>query len=142
METATLTILGGVSIYVIGQLVTKLFIEPVHELRLHIGRVAAGLVYWAHIYYSPASSHPEFRDRQLDASDALRTLAGELAARGQAIVWYPPFAWTRLIPTLEGLREARQALIALSSSSSDARVTEIDELRREVETGLRLRRNF
>ena len=47
--TAGLTIIGGVTIYVIGELINQFMIKPVVELKEEIGRVASCLVYYAYI---------------------------------------------------------------------------------------------
>ena len=43
--TSASTILGGVIVFVIGQLVSKFLIEPIHELRKAVGEVQFYLAY-------------------------------------------------------------------------------------------------
>ena len=45
VQTAALTIVGGVLIYVIGQLLMKFLIEPFHEFRKLLGEIASLLTY-------------------------------------------------------------------------------------------------
>jgi hypothetical protein len=141
VETAALTILGGVSVYVIGQLLTKLFLEPVHELRLHVGQVADALLYFANIYYN-ANSNVVSGEERAEASRALRRTAAELVAHGQAVLWFSPFTVLRLIPSWRDIRDARRALMGLSNSFGNTNMREIDDLRRKVEKALRMRSSF
>ena len=39
-----LTIISGVSVYVAGQLISKLVIEPVHEMKKTIGKISHSLI--------------------------------------------------------------------------------------------------
>ncbi len=136
-ETATVTVLVGVVVYVAGQVITKLLLEPVHELRLQIGKVADALLYFANVYYNP-KSNAYSSSELIEASHALRRSAAALVAHGQAVVLYQVFVAMRLIPSWKNLREAQGALIGLSSLSSD----ETDDLRKQVEAALGLRSSF
>jgi hypothetical protein len=136
METAAITILGGVTIYVVGQIITKLYIEPVHELRMQIGRVADTLLYFAHVYYNVNSDDVPLAARR-EMSLALRRSAAELAARSEAVMWHPP----GIVPSRRAVGDARKNLIGLSNSFG-CTYREIDDLRMNVKTALRMRSSF
>ena len=50
--TTVLTVMSGVSIFVIGQLIVKIFVEPVHKLRGVRGDIVAFLTYYCDVYLS------------------------------------------------------------------------------------------
>ena len=49
----TLTIIGGVTIYVVGEIILKFFIAPVNKLSLLIGKIFDSLDYYANVYTNP-----------------------------------------------------------------------------------------
>jgi len=51
--TSSLTVLGGVLIYIIGQIISLFFIEPIHEQKKIIGEVDDALGFYANIYCNP-----------------------------------------------------------------------------------------
>jgi hypothetical protein len=83
--TACLTILGGVIVYVIGQLLSKFLIEPTHELKKTIGEVRFNLALHAQVIHTPAARNPE---RSQSASEALLKSSCDLLARVNAIPFY------------------------------------------------------
>jgi hypothetical protein len=48
--TSGLTIVGGVFIFVFGQILSKFFIEPLHEQRKAIGAVGEALIFFQEVY--------------------------------------------------------------------------------------------
>jgi len=48
-STVFLTVFAGVTTYVLGQLILKFLIEPVHELKRTIGEIAHSLVEHANV---------------------------------------------------------------------------------------------
>ncbi len=82
---ALATIVGGVLVYVLGQLIQKLFIEPLHEQRRVIGEVDVGLILWAREWANLSdwqAGRTEQRDR---AENAFREYASRLVASTNAI---------------------------------------------------------
>ncbi len=60
--TSVFTILGGVFVYVAGQLLTRFFIDPYHEYRKCVGEIADALIFYANIYSNPGLSTRERMD--------------------------------------------------------------------------------
>jgi len=57
--TSGLTVFGGVLVYVTGQLISKIFIEPIHELIKAIGEVRFTLEFHAPVIHTPISRNDE-----------------------------------------------------------------------------------
>jgi NTP pyrophosphatase (non-canonical NTP hydrolase) len=51
---AILTVIIGVSVYVLGEVIIEFYIKPVNELSDTIGEVLDSLVFYANIYTNPA----------------------------------------------------------------------------------------
>jgi hypothetical protein len=83
--TAALTILGGVPVYVVGQLLSTFFIGPVQDLRRTIGEVRFNLAFHAPEIHTPAG---RTRERSGRARDALMKSSCDLLAKLQAISLY------------------------------------------------------
>jgi hypothetical protein len=112
--TATFTILGGVLVYVIGQLLSKFLIDPSHELKKVIGEVRFNLAFHASIIHSPIARTPERSDK---AYEALLKSACELLAKVEAIPFYRVLSYISLgfLPSKESIRMAATQLRGLST---------------------------
>lgn len=98
------TVVAGVSVFVFGQIVTKFLVEPWHEYRMLIGRIAHAVV-----LYGRAHSDPRFIT-PLPADEARRelvSLSGELWQRTNAIPFYGLIA--RIFPGVPSWEEIRLA---------------------------------
>ena len=83
--TSAFTIGGGVVLYVTGQLLSKFFIEPTHELKKTIGEVRFNLAFYAPIIHTPIG---RTEDRSQKAYEALMKSSCDLLARVNAIPFY------------------------------------------------------
>src|SRR5665647_1300337 len=79
--TAAVTIVGGLFVYVAGQLLSKFFIEPTHELKKAIGEVRFNLAFHGPTIHTPISRNPE---RSQKAYEALMKSSCDLLARVNA----------------------------------------------------------
>lgn len=111
--TAALTIIGGVSIYIFGDLTSKFWIEPINNLKISIGKVNYGLIYYAHYYCNPGVGPKEKLD---ETSEELRKLASELSTANFAVNGRVLFVLLRVIPNKKHVEEAVSCLIGLSNS--------------------------
>lgn len=114
--TSGLTICGGVLVLVIGQVMMKLFLEPLFAMRSLIGDIADNLVYYAHVYANPGMDSPELRQ---EAKDTLRQKASLLRARMHSLPLYGLFAFFRLVPSQKNIGVASGELIGLSNGIFD-----------------------
>lgn len=104
----TLTALAGVSVFVVGQIIQKLFIEPIQEHRRSIGRVIYILNYYTHW------SHGLDYEIQKEAHLKLMDAAANLAATLCVIPWYGIFGLMTLVPTRKSINKVNFALVELA----------------------------
>ena len=134
------TIIGGVTVYVIGRIVEKFYIEPVHKQSNLIGEIADSLIFCANIYGNPGVGKPEEMD---EASKILRQHASQLMASTQSIRAYWLLQLFRIVPKHKNIISAHQNLIGLSNSvyRENSRLEEHnDKRRKEIEKSLRIRK--
>jgi hypothetical protein len=112
--TTSLTIFGGVFIFVVGQVVVKFLLEPLHEQRLMIGEVADGIIYYAQYFGNPGSD--DFGGNRTKGSDELRKLSTRLLARSNAVPFYGFFAFIGIAPNPKDVTEAARSLMGISNS--------------------------
>jgi hypothetical protein len=135
ITTAVLTIIGGVTVYVLGQIITKFFIEPYQEYRKTVGEIAYTLVYYANV------SAGTGEDRQHEAWSAFRQNAARLLSSTEQIPSYDWFArktWTNLPPT-ESVNKAFHALIGLSNAAYGSDWEHIGNHRKAIIDNLKLK---
>ena len=133
--TAAFTILGGVAVYVVGQLLSKCFIDPVQELRKAIGEVRFNLAFHAPEIHTPIGRTKEKSDR---ARDALMKSSCDLLAKLHAISLYDRLApMSRgVLPPRKSIEEAAKQLRGLSThvdETSDKAVEALDVIEKRVE---------
>lgn len=85
VESIILGALAGIFVYVIGQLLSKFFIEPLYELRKSIGEVRFILSLHAPTIHTPIGRSKESSE---EASEALRRCSSDLIAKLHAIPFY------------------------------------------------------
>ena len=120
--TSVLTILGGVLVYVIGQLLSKLFIEPAYELRKTIGEVRFALSFHAPTIHTPIGRNEESSNK---AKEALMKCSSDLFARLQAIPAYDRLSYISrgALPPKTNIEEAAVQLRGLSTYVHEEGVT-------------------
>jgi len=112
MNTVFWTIVAGVSVFVLGQILLKLFIEPILKLKFFKGIIADSLVYYADIYSNPGLNKEEDAKK---ASQEIRKLGSELMAKITVIPCYRLWSFLRIVPQLDEVRKAHRSLIGLSN---------------------------
>ena len=115
------TVLSGVSVFVIGQLIVKLAIEPIHEYRKLCGEIADALIFYANVSVRYTNTGMP-KELQEEAQRTYRRLAGQLYARAHVIRLYPVWAFVRLVPRRKDLAQASSSLIGLSNNVFDQSV--------------------
>jgi len=111
--TSALTILGGVLVFSLSQIVLRFLVEPIHEQAKAIGEIFFGLVYYADRYANPGSGRTE---AMTEAADTLRRYASQLEGTTYAVRWYRLFERIGLAPSRERVNEAVGNLIRISNS--------------------------
>ena len=133
--TSVFTIIGGVLIFVIGQVFLKFFIEPIHKLRAQIGRITDSLIYYANVYFNPGMSK---LDDAKEASSELRKLGSELMAKRSVVPCYRFWSLLRVVPKLSDISRAHHSLIGLSNGLSPGDAHDNRKCVEEIKAALRL----
>jgi hypothetical protein len=115
IQTAALTIIGGVLILVLGELAKKFFIEPIHEQAKLLGEIAASMTISGNV---GAEDGKEYTDK---ATLTFRTQSGHLRASTRTIRWYWLWSLLGFIPKRKKALAASSNLIGLANSTIDAR---------------------
>jgi hypothetical protein len=106
------TVLSGVVIFVLGQLIVKLLLDPVQDMKKTIGQISHTLVESAHVISNPGVPTKEIMD---ETSSSLRKLSSQLHAHLYIIPWYGVTAKVFQLPSKTKLLAASSALIGLSN---------------------------
>ena len=107
-------VLAGVIVATITQVFSRVFTEPILDLRELIGEVADSLIYYANVYNKLAP--PE---RTKEAQYAFRRHASRLRVKAHAIVLYWPWSFMKLVPRKTEVIKASKSLIGLSNWVGD-----------------------
>ena len=140
-------VLAGVIIYVLGEIVVKIVIDPVQELKRIIADIAFKLIHYSHVFKlasaedTPEDAAEKTIDRQKleQAADEYRKLASMLNAGFRLVPFYP---FTRVVFFLPGeaaIIDARNDLIEMSEEIFAApKSFVISERRKSIEKKLKV----
>jgi len=118
LQTSAITIIGGVTIFVLGQLSLKFLIEPIHQLLTHIGKITHLLIYHSDVFLSPGELNT--LDQARNASQAFRKAGSELLAKSHVVHWYGLWSILKILPKKDNILHAHIELIALSNGVLDS----------------------
>jgi len=117
-------ILAGVIIYVLGEIIVKIVIDPVQELKRVIAEIAFKLIYYSHVYRITSSGKAEVSEEEAhksvdsekleQAADEYRRLASMLNAGYRLVPFYPIARLLFFLPREADIIEARNALLEMS----------------------------
>jgi hypothetical protein len=107
-----LTIISGVTVFVLGQVFLKLIIDPVQEAKKTIANIRIELIRSGHVLHNANVVDKELRDKLFDS---FRSLAAELVAGTETIPFYKIIAKVVGLPPSHNARAASRNLIALSN---------------------------
>ncbi len=113
-----LTILAGVSVFVIGQFILKFIIDPILEFKRVIGEIAHSLIEYADVYTSPGIRAEDLNNKIMSE---FRKLSSKLQAHMHLIPAYRWCASVFFLPKLEKIIVASRGLIYLSNTVSKDR---------------------
>lgn len=107
-------VLAGVLIFVLGQLILKLFIEPVQQFKKTMAEIAHTSVRYSYAIHNADSLPTELRD---EVFDKLRHLSGQLYADMELIPLfpYPVVRWVFQLPHRAQVYQTAQHLIAVGN---------------------------
>lgn len=108
-----LTIISGVIVFVIGQTILKLFVEPWQTQRECIAKISNNLLLYANVYGTVGATGI---DETKIISVEIRKLAAELIASCNRIPYYEQIAKTKIFPSFEIILKVQKNLIGLANS--------------------------
>ena len=112
IETIVYGGLAGVIIYIVGQLLSKFFIEPLNELRKEVGNVRFCLSFHAAVIHTPAARN---ECRTEAASKSLIECSSNLIAKSHGVPLYFIIRCLARLPKKEKLEEATIWIRGLST---------------------------
>jgi hypothetical protein len=115
--TVFLTVLSGVLIFVLGQLILKLVIEPVQEFKRTVADIALALIEYANVYANPGVADQEVAKK---VSEELRKLASRLHSQIYLIPSYQVTAKVFRLPSRKKITNCSEDLIGLSNGVFEA----------------------
>lgn len=139
--TSASTILGGVIVFVTGQLVSKFLIEPIHELRKAIGKVRFNLAYYAPIIHTPILRDKERSDK---VYDAIMRNSCDLLTKADAIPFYRFLPHKFVLPK-QNIDRAAVDLRAVTTylhetgKKADSHIEEVNARVKSIQEQLQLR---
>ncbi|PHX06127.1 hypothetical protein [Vibrio splendidus] len=111
--TVFFTVLSGVLVFVMGQLVLKLLIEPIQELRKLVSKIAYDLIKLANVLANP--TNPE-KENFTEARMVMREHSSNLHAHFYLVPFYNISCRLFGLPTEREVLNATKELIRLSNS--------------------------
>lgn len=131
--TSASTIFGGLTVFVIGQLLSRFLIEPIQEIKKAIGEVRFNLAYYAAIIHTPISRDKERSDA---AYDAIMRNSCELLTKVDAIPFYGFLPRQCVLPTKDIQRAAvdLRALTTYLHETGEKAASHIEAINRLVES--------
>lgn len=127
MSEVFLTVLSGVSVFVMGQLIMRFYIEPVIEFKKSIGRVV-------HFFLTNRSKITN-TNASFEQQAELQCLGGEILAFKQAIPHYCKFRWFFSLPEEESVLEACQIINEISYNMVKDTSLEKDVVKNCIQNG-------
>lgn len=106
------TVVSGVAVFVFGQIMLRMVVEPIHKLKQTFGAVAHAYLIHAPILYNTDVATDEQKG---ETASQLRLLSGQLHADMSLVPCYAIFRWFFLLPSEKKVYEAAQSLIAIGN---------------------------
>ncbi len=123
------TVISGVLVFVLGQILVRFVIEPVKELKEVLGEIQFVLIYHEQAIYTPSGNRAE----EDAAQKVIRDLASKLRAKAEVIPRYSFFSriFNGFLPPKKNIMDASRQLIGLSNSVKKEDRSEINHNRVE-----------
>jgi hypothetical protein len=142
-------ILAGVIIYVAGQIIVKIVIDPVQELKRVIADIAFKLIHYSHVYRIAASGEEGTSAEEAqttvdpekleEAANEYRKLASMLNAGYHLVPFYTIARLLFFLPKEADIIDARNELIEMSEEIFSApKSFVISERRKSIERRLKV----
>jgi hypothetical protein len=135
--TSSLTILGGVIVFVISQFIDKFTIEPLNRFEKTRGEINYHLIFFANIYTSPGTGG---KDELVKLFPRLRELATQIIMDSYTIHGYWLLALLKTIPNRRDVTLATNQMLLFPTNFREGSidVIEIQNALHKISTLLRL----
>ncbi|MDQ1328693.1 MAG: hypothetical protein QG567_1071 [Campylobacterota bacterium] len=137
------TIITGVFVFVLGQMILKLFLEPLQELQKIQRQLIEDVSFYANIYYNSTIDTPEFRNKVYETSDILRKNAVKLNAIVLTIPLYKYLEKLNIVTKKSDISTIQSRLIGISNLMTGKKENMdfkmIHEWAKEIELILKMR---
>jgi hypothetical protein len=111
--TVFFTILTGVAIFVLGQIIVRFLIEPVQEMKRTIGQISHSLTEHANVIQNPGLP----KDKMIEnTSQHLRNLSAQLESHLYLIPVYELTSKIFSLPSKNNVLKSARSLMGLSNS--------------------------
>ena len=108
-----ITIFAGVMVFVLGQFILKLVLEPIQELKKTLALVQEDMVFYANKLTNPKSVNIE---QEEEIRNRLRRYASSLIGTISIIPYYAWWSKMQLVPEKSIILEVKSNLVGLSNS--------------------------
>jgi hypothetical protein len=117
-STVFFTVLSGVLTYVAGELIIRLVVEPVQDMKRTIGAISHTLIERANVVHNPGVPAVEVMNQ---TSQEFRKLSSQLRSHLYLVPLYRHTAKVFRLPTHDQVTDTASELIGLSNSVHHAR---------------------
>jgi len=108
-----LTVISGVLVFVLGQIVQTFILKPIHDLRIVLGEISHKVK-----FHSNVITNSGIKEKLIDWSAGdMRDLSCQLESKYLAIPFNDFFGAINIIPTRNDIRESAKYLILLSNAT-------------------------
>lgn len=135
--TSCLTILGGVIVYTLGQIISKFIIEPIHEQKKIISEINDTLIFYANKFYI----YKEKNEEAEEIVNKIRSLSTKLKSKTKLIPYYHCLEKYNFVLKNKSINDACSALIGLSNSVyvlKNQTVTQVESYRETISKELNI----
>ncbi|MEA2087109.1 MAG: hypothetical protein U9O91_03320 [Candidatus Caldatribacteriota bacterium] len=111
--TSTVTIVGGVLIFCVSQIILKFYIESIQKLDECRGKICDILIFHRNVYLNPSTFSKE---KEIEVSKKIREIASILLAKTTIVKNYNFLEKCNIVPCKKDILLAHKNLIGLSNS--------------------------
>jgi len=119
MSTVFETVVAGVSVYVLGQVVIKFVIEPILEFRSLLGRVTQ--------FFLRNQGEMISAEGNESTQNELFVLASELLQKRQSIIWYSRLSFIYGLPSSDNVLNAARSMNQIGNRVRTGKEERADE---------------
>ncbi len=128
-------IISGVFVFVLGQIILKLFVEPWQMQRECIAKISNHLLMYSNVYSNPGAISEK---KTIEVSTQTRELASAFVASCYRIPAYKLISKLSMFPSIHVVKNIQRNLIGLSNSLYDGEGRHNSEMVEEIKSLLKI----